>query len=587
MEKKPMVTPTRYRWDDEISIVLAGAAGQGIQTVEEGVSRLAKQAGYHVFASKEYMSRIRGGSNSTQIRVASHPVAAPLDRIDLFIPLDEAALTRCTSRLGSATLVLAEKALLPDRPGLIDLPLTDIAEQAGDRRYASSVAIGAVLGLLDISLPLYDDFLRQRFADEPEEVISGNREAAAAGHRQGRELIEQGTVHTSLRAVPPVAGDLLLNGSETVGLGALAGGCNFISSYPMSPATGVLIFLAGQANEMGLVVDQAEDEIAAVNMALGAWFAGARAMVSTSGGGFDLMTEGLSLAGMIESPLVVHLAQRSGPATGLPTRTEQGDLLMAAFSGHGEFPRLILAPGSLPEAFNLARRAFDLADRYQIPVILLTDQFLLDSFRNIPALDLHDLEVCHQFVKSGADYARYRLTASGISPRALPGHGDGLVCLDSDEHDEAGHITEDFALRRAMTDKRLRKGQELLKEAIAPQLLGRADYHTLVVSWGSTFHVLEEGLDAMKDRPVSGLHFSQLYPLPPEAVSWLRKARRLVVVENNASGQFAVLLEQAAGCRIDHRILKYDGLPFTVEGLRERLAAILDKPDGNGQGVVA
>lgn len=574
-----MHTFTANRLSEDISIVLGGAAGQGIQTIEQGLTRLFKQSGYHVFASKEYMSRIRGGSNSTQLRVSSRPIAAPVERIDLCIPLDQDALAHLSPRINETTLVMGDRANLPDHPGLIVLPLTTIAEEAGDHRYASSVAIGAVAGLLGVCLELLDDFLQHRFADLPSTAIAGNRVAAAAGFQHGRRLREQGTVQIELQPLVSVTDDLLLSGSEAIGLGALAGGCNVISSYPMSPATGVLTFLAEQAGDFDLVIDQAEDEIAAVNMALGAWYAGARAMVSTSGGGFALMSEGLSLAGMIESPLVVHLAQRPGPATGLPTRTEQGDLHMAAYSGHGEFPRLVLAPGSLQEAFALTRKSFDLADKYQLPVILLSDQFLVDSLNNIPALDLHDLQVKHQFIKTEADYARYRLTANGISPRGLPGYGDGLVCLDSDEHDETGHISEDLALRRTMTDKRLHKGQELLKEAIAPQLLGSADFHTLVVCWGSSYHPLREALTDLKDRPVAGLHFSQVYPVPPQASRWLQQARQLVVVESNASGQFATLLEHATGCRIDHRILQYDGLPFTVENLRERLLAVLDTPD--------
>ena len=574
-----MHTSTAKSLSEDISIVLGGAAGQGIQTIELGLTRLLKQSGYHVFASKEYMSRIRGGGNSTQIRVSSRPVAAPLERIDLFIPLDGAALTRLCPRLQSASLVLGDRGSLPDHPGLIDLPLTTIAQQAGDYRYASSVAIGAIVGLLGICLELFDEYLLQRFTGHPSTIIAGNRVAAAAGYQHGRRLCEQGTVQIKLQPLASVTGDLLLSGSEAISLGALAGGCNFISSYPMSPGTGVLTFLAEQSGEFGLVVDQAEDEIAAINMALGAWYAGARALVSTSGGGFALMSEGLSLAGMIESPLVVHLAQRPGPATGLPTRTEQGGLQLALYAGHGEFPRLVLAPGSLQEAFSLTRRAFDLADKYQLPVIILTDQFLLDSLTNIPALDLHNLHPHHQFVQTATGYARYRLTASGLSPRGLPGHGQGLVCVDSDEHDEAGHLSEDLALRTVMTDKRLRKQRELLQDAFAPQLLGSDDYHTLVVCWGSTYHVLREALGALKERPVAGLHFSQLYPLPPQTTAWLQQARQLVVVEGNATGQFAGLLEQACDCTVHHRILKYNGLPFTVEELKLRLQSLLDAPD--------
>jgi 2-oxoglutarate ferredoxin oxidoreductase subunit alpha len=574
-----MSTSAANRLFDDISIVLGGAAGQGIQTIELGLTRLLKQAGYHVFASKDYMSRIRGGCNSTQIRVSSLPVAAPVDRIDLYIPLDQGALAHMSPRLKDTTLILGDRSRLPDHPELIDLPLTTIAEQAGDLRYASTVAIGAVLGLLRISLELLDDYLHQRFADQPATVIAGNRVAAAAGYQHGQKLDENGTVQIQLRPLASVTGDLLLNGSEAVGLGSLGGGCNFISSYPMSPATGVLTFLAEQADEFGLVVDQAEDEIAAINMALGAWYAGARALVSTSGGGFALMSEGLSLAGMLESPLVIHLAQRPGPATGLPTRTEQGDLQLALHAGHGEFPRLILAPGSLQEAFSLTRRAFDLADKYQLPVIILTDQFLVDSLTNIPALDLHDLQVRHQFVETDTGYARYRLSANGLSARGLPGHGQGLVCVDSDEHDEEGHISEDLDLRTTMTDKRLRKNHALLNDAIAPSLLGSDDYHTLVVSWGSTYHVLREALSSLKGKPVTGLHFSQLYPLPPQTNEWLRRARQLVVVEGNATGQFANLLEQACHCSVEHRILKYNGLPFTVEELTQRLQSLLDVPD--------
>lgn len=572
-----------YRWENDVNIMLAGAAGLGIQTIEQGVTRLLKRAGFHVFATKEYMSRIRGGSNSTQVRIASHPIAAPLDRIDLFVPLDEAAFKRYSPRLTSASLVLGDRLRLPDHPGLVDMPLAVLAEKAGDRRYANSVAIGAVMGLLGVSPDLLSDFMCERYVEQPEKVIEGNKAAATTGYETGRDLVEKGRVHVTLRASPVVSDDLLLNGSEAVGLGALAGGCNFVSSYPMSPATAVLTFLAQQTAGFGLVVDQAEDEIAAVNMALGAWFAGGRGLVSTSGGGFDLMAEGLSLAGMIESPLVVHLAQRPGPATGLPTRTEQGDLNLAVYSGHGEFPRLILAPGSLQEAFTLTRRAFHLADKYQVPVIILTDQFLVDSFGNIPDLELNDLQGEHHFIKSEADYARYHITSNGISPRALPGYGEGMVCLDSDEHDEAGHISEDLALRCAMTEKRLRKHRELLNDAIAPHLLGDSDYHTLVICWGSTYHVLREALAAFKDQAVAGLHFSQLHPLPPQATQWLQRARQLVVVEGNATGQFATLLQQAADCSIDHRLLKYDGLSFTVEELVERLQA-LDFPDRTGQG---
>lgn len=562
--------------DGSLNILLGGAAGQGIQTIEQGLTRLLKQAGYHVFACKEYMSRIRGGSNSTRIRLASIPVAAPLERIDLFIPLDREAFVRLSPQLSEQTLVLGDRNQLPEHPGLVHLPLDGIAEEAGNTRYAGSVAIGAVLGLLGTCLEQLDDYLRQQFADRKPAVIAGNRVAASAGYRFGRQLQEQELLPAAPQRLASVAGDLLLSGTEAIALGALAEGCNFIASYPMSPGTGVLTFLAQQAEEFALVVDQAEDEIAAVNMALGAWYAGARALVSTSGGGFALMSEGLSLAGVTESPLVIHLAQRPGPATGLPTRTAQEDLELALYSGHGEFPRLVLAPGSLQEAFSLTRRAFDRADACQVPAILLTDQYLVDSLGNLPALDMHDLQPRHHIVETDKDYLRYRITENGLSPRGLPGHGTGLVCLDSHEHDEQGHISEDLALRVVMSDKRQRKGELLLRQAVVPQWLGSGECRVLAICWGSTLHALREALQQLRDLPVAGLHFSQVFPLPPETEQLLQRVPCRVVIEGNRTGQFARLLEQSCGLPIHQQILKYDGLPFSVEELARRLREVIE-----------
>ncbi len=565
--------------DGSLNILLGGAAGQGIQTIEQGLTHLLKQAGYHVFACKEYMSRIRGGSNSTRIRVASSPVAAPLERIDLFISLDREAFERLSPHLAEQTLILGDQNQLPKHPGLVHLPLDTIAEEAGNVRYAGSVAIGAVLGLLNTCLEQLDDYLRQQFADRPTALIAGNRVAATAGYRFGRQLREREMLPTDLRRLASVAGDLLLSGTEAIALGALAGGCNFIASYPMSPGTGVLTFLAQQEEQFGLVVDQTEDEIAAVNMALGAWYTGARALVSTSGGGFALMGEGLSLAGVTESPLVIHLAQRPGPATGLPTRTEQGDLELALYSGHGEFPRLILAPGSLQEAFSLTRHAFDRADACQVPVILLTDQYLVDSVGNLPALDLHNLQPHHHIIETDKDYCRYRITDNGLSPRGLPGHGSGLVCLDSHEHDEEGHISEDLTLRVVMSDKRRRKGELLRREAVVPQWLGSGECEVLAICWGSTLHVLREALQRLRDLPVAGLHFSQVFPLPAETENLLGRASRRVVIEGNSTGQFARLLQQSCGLAIHRCILKYDGLPFSVEGLARQLRTLIESAE--------
>ena len=286
------------------------------------------------------------------------------------------------------------------------------------------------------------------------------------------------------------------------------------------------------------------------------------------------MVEGLSLAGMIESPVVIHLAQRPGPATGLPTRTEQGDLLFALTAGHGEFPRIILAPGSIEDAFYLGQEAFNLADRFQAPVFILTDQYLVDSYSNIADLDPGRIGVEKTFVETGPDYRRYEITSDGISPRGVPGFGKGLVCVDSDEHDVEGRITEDRETRVSMVDKRLRKLEKIREAAMEPMLTGGDEYRTLVVGWGSTFSIIKEALSAADMDDVSILHFKQVYPLHLRTKEYLDKAERIIVVENNATSQFGSLLKLETGIQPLASILKYDGHPFSVEELALRLDSV-------------
>jgi len=343
----------------------------------------------------------------------------------------------------------------------------------------------------------------------------------------------------------------------------------------MSPSTGVLVFYTKKAEGSGVVVEQAEDEISAVNMALGSWYAGGRAMVTTSGGGYALMVEGLRLAGCIESPLVVHLGQRPGPATGLPTRTEQADLQFALYSGHGEFPRAILAPGTLEQGFSLARHAFYLADKYQVPVFLLTDQYFLERRYNIPDLDVGSVYDRRFIVRTDKSYKRYALTGSGVSPRGIPGFGEGRVRADSDEHGQDGFITEDFSVRTAMVDKRLKKLEGLRQETIEPELFGPGDYENLVVCWGSSLHAVQEGLDMLGRDDTAILHYSQVYPVPDVTAGYLDRAKNRIIVESNATSQFGRLIKTETGRDFDGKILKYSGLPLmpedVYEGLKDKL----------------
>jgi 2-oxoglutarate ferredoxin oxidoreductase subunit alpha len=560
----------------DVSIVLCGQAGQGIQTVERILVRLLKLSGFHVFATKEYMSRVRGGSNSTEIRVASSRVSALVDRMDILIPFNKGALKHVERRISQNSFILGDEEIISkdcqlDGGQCIPVPLSKIASDIGGKIYVNIIAAGMVLGLFQVEQDIFTNFIKEYFSIKGDDIVKKNLEAIQKGWEIGKRLLDSESTDVKSWRESKVREDILLNGAEAVGLGALAGGCHFLSSYPMSPSTGVMVFLSHQMDEFDIIVEQAEDEISAINMALGASYAGARAMVTTSGGGFALMTEGVSLSGMLELPVVIHLAQRPGPATGLPTRTEQADLELALYSGHGEFPRIVFAPGKLEDAFFLTQRAFNLADKYQIPVFILTDQYFMDSYSNVPIFDLKGTKVEKHIVKSEKEYRRYELIENGISPRAIPGFGEGLVGVDSDEHDQEAHITEDLDLRGKMVEKRLSKLESVRKIALPPELSGNREYRILIVGWGSTYGVIKEALEKLDRKDVSFLHFKQVYPLHEETKEYLDKAEKIIIVENNATSQFGKLIKLSTGMDIQVKILKYNGLSFSVEELVDKI----------------
>ena len=490
--------------------------------------------------------------------------------------MDKDVLPHLEQRITKDTIVLGERdkvCMVADCP-VVNIPFTQFANELGNPLYTSTVAVGVTLGLLGADETVFEDYLREHFARKGEDVVAKNIEAAQKGYAFGKHIAYDAGIEVHIKRSATVKDELLLDGMEAVGLGALAAGCNYISSYPMSPGTGLLTFLATHAETFGVVVDQAEDEIAAINQGLGAWYAGARAVVTTSGGGFALMTEGVSLSGMIETPIVVHIGQRPGPATGLPTRTEQADLNLVLYAGHGEFPRAIFAPGTLEEAYLVMQQAFHIADAYQIPVFVLTDQYFIDAITSIPGHGLQKRSIKNHIVVTEPDYKRYALTQSGISPRGIPGHGEGLVGVDSDEHDEAAHITESATVRLAMHEKRLHKRVAVTTEALMPTAIGDvAHADTLVVTWGSNRGVVEEALEAVGREDMAALHFYQVYPLPEKAKKLLAK-KKIVVLENNATGQFANLLKLEYGVKISENILKYDGDPFSVEEVIKKLKTL-------------
>jgi 2-oxoglutarate/2-oxoacid ferredoxin oxidoreductase subunit alpha len=552
---------------DDLVIVLAGEAGQGIQSIESILSSLLKRSGYNLFSTSEFMSRVRGGANSTEIRVSSKPVAGFLERIDILIPLHSEAIPHLEKRITADTVVIGEKDKIKYE-NIIDVQFTKIATEIGNAVFSNTVAAGFICGLLKIDVKECDDYIFEYFSKKNEDIKNKNLEAMKKGYEAGRDLSE---INITIKKFNDVKGHLLLSGADAVALGAVAGGCNYVCGYPMSPATNVLEKMASYSRKFDIIVEQVEDEVGVVNMALGAWYAGARALVTTSGGGFALMCEGISLCGMIESPLVLHLGQRPGPATGLPTRTEQGDLNLVLYAGHGHFPRIILAPGTLEEGFTLTQKAFNISDRYQVPVFILTDQYFIDSSYNTPVFNTENITIEKHIVKTEKDYRRFSPAENGISPRGIPGYGSGIVCVDSDEHDEGGYITEDHDVRVRMVDKRLKKFESIKSESIPPKLVGADDYSTLVVCWGSTFNIVVEAVEALKDKNIAVLHFSWIYPLPEDTGEYLKKASSVIIVENNSSAALAQLIKVSTGYLIDKKILKYNGLQFSVEEVMKEI----------------
>lgn len=573
----------------DYTIKIGGEAGQGIQTIGDALGRLLTRSGYHVFSHQDYESRVRGGHNFYQIRFANQPLAASRSTIDILVALDRESITRHEHELALNGRILYDGTRLKlkaKNPAFLAIPFEKLAlQQGGDPIMANTVATGAVLGMLGIDPEIFFAFLTDTFKNKGDQVVQANRDAGQAGYQYVKEHCDKCDFAVPVGAVKQ---RMLIGGIESIALGALASGCKFYSAYPMTPSTGIMNYLASKSDQYGVVVEQAEDEISAINMALGASFSGVRAMTGTSGGGFALMVEGLSLAGMTETPIVIAMGQRPGPATGLPTRTEQGDLEFLLSAGHGEFPRVILAPGSPRQAFYLTSKAFDIAEKYQIPVFILFDTYLADCQWTFESFDpsqmrYRDYRLRGDDFKNLTDYRRYADTDTGISPLAVPGDAGHVVVVDSDEHDEDGHIIEDAATRIRMVEKRLlRKRPRIQSEIAPPDLYGDREARIVLTGWGSTYGVMKEVVDTLaQSTSIAMLHFSEVFPLPNldafDYVSFLRKAKLSLCIENNATGQFSRLLRAETGFEFTALIHRYDGRPFTLEELRGEIDGYLGK----------
>ncbi len=561
---------------DTLTIIFGGEAGQGLATCGSLAAQMATGLGHNFLTFQGYHSRIRGGHNTFALKLGSDGILGPDGGADIVIALDGATAEIDGPSLRPGGLLLSKgdaRAALAEVRSLA-VPY----DEMGKEREYNMVALGLFVAALAWPLGLAEELVTAKFKDGAEKPLAALR----AGHLWAEK--EFGGAY-AVNSAELSTQRLILSGNEALALGSVAGGTKFCSFYPMSPATTVALTLASLAADCGLIVEQAEDEIAAINMAIGAAYAGAPALVPTSGGGFALMTEGVSLAAMTETPLTVVLVQRPGPATGLPTRTEQADLNLVLYAGHGEFPRAILAPATTGECFTLGAKAMNLAEESQGPVFILTDQFLADS--TIPITPFTEAELpppvepfkLHEenmaSLKEGEVYRRFDLEVeNGLSPRLLPGFSEHLVKVDSDEHDCLGHLTEDLTLRVAMQDKRQKKMAILKDKVIAPQIFGAQNPELLLVSWGSTLGATWEACRLLNEKGTSAglLHFSQVYPLAPaDWLPLLLKAERVVFVEGNSEGQFAMLVRRETGFAPASLVCRYDGLPLDAVYILNKL----------------
>jgi 2-oxoglutarate ferredoxin oxidoreductase subunit alpha len=581
----------------EITVGIAGAAGDGLDRTGDTLARTAARLGLHVYTYNSYQSLIRGGHTWLRLRLAQDKVDNHGDHLGVLVALNQDGIERHAPEVEAGGAIVFNGArfncapvLVPRGVALAPLPVPDLTAKLGKLLpvMQNTAALGALVHLIGFDLEVTAEILYETFKKKGQEIIDQNVGVLRAGYEHAsRTFPALGCQwNFSRKRRPVVTGNLMM------ALGAVAGGCKFYSAYPMSPASFILHWLAAHSEKCGVVVKQAEDELAVVNIAIGAGHAGARSMCATSGGGFALMSEAIGMAGMIETPVVVVNVQRGGPSTGLPTKTEQGDLNQALGASQGDFPRVIIAPRDATDCFHSTVEALNLAETFQLPVILISD-LLLGEHRSTIEPEAISNEVPIERGEwvtalspdeaNNGGYKRYALTPSGISPRARPGRAGLMHVSGTDDHDEKGILISDEhtnpAIRRKMHEKRMRKVEGVRARLQPPVLEGRAQAEVTLVGWGSTWSVIHEAAEQLERAGIAAnqLHFKYIHPFHgAEARKILESCKRTVMVENNFTGQFARHLRAESGFAVDHLLTRYDGEPFEPAYIAERVKAFLE-----------
>jgi len=580
---------------DDLNWAIGGEAGDGIDSTGKVFAQALSRAGRHVFTSKDFASRIRGGYTAYKVRTSVDRVQSVVDRLDVLIALTERTVEENMDELheGSVIIYDGERTEFndfeaPEETVGIDVPLKSLAEDAGGALMRNIVALGAVCEVADFPIENLDESLQKRFGSKGEKIVENNKEAARLGADHVAE--EYGDVVDSLDYELETTDNdyVLLNGDEAIGMGAIAAGCKFYAGYPITPATDVMTYLTGRIENFGGHVVQAEDELSAINLALGAARAGARSMTATSGPGIDLMSETFGLVAQSETPLVICDVMRSGPSTGMPTKQEQGDLNMLLYGGHGEIPRFVLAPTTVADCFHKTVEAFNLAEKYQTPVYLTSDLSMAVTEQTFEPdeFDMDAVEIDRGKVVDESEISKWQnekdqfkphaVTADGVSPRAFPGTEGGVHMSTGLEHDELGRRTEDTDERIEQVDKREQKVQTAREnEDWSPVEYGNPDADTLVISWGSNEGALVEALDFLEEDDVDVRVLSVPYIFPrPDLTEAVEAAETTIVVECNATGQFADVIEKDVLERVD-RINKYNGVRYKADELATEIKEVL------------
>ncbi|MDH4217756.1 MAG: 2-oxoacid:acceptor oxidoreductase subunit alpha [Candidatus Aminicenantes bacterium] len=563
----------------DISILIAGKAGDGVLFTGNVLAKILKRQGWEIVTYRYFPSNIRGEPTSYTVRASLEKIHGRGDKIDVLMAFDCDAILEHIGALAASGIVLCEgrelvrlKSRDRKRKTFHAFPMRELArEKFGNEIYKNMILLGGLCYILDLDFQIITEIINKIFLKKKgKDVVQKNVQAIHLGCEEAKKIVQRGERHL-LKSKGDLS-RLLISGDEAIAFGALVAGCRFFAAYPICPATEIWQWLANYFPRFNGLVVQTEDELAAINMALGASYAGVRAMTSTSGPGASLMMEGFGLAGMAEIPIVMVDVQRVGPSTGMPTKSEQADMTQWIHGSHGDFPRIVLSPGTIQECFEFTIKAFNLADKYQCPVILLTEQDYGQNYRTVNKFSFSRVDIDRGKIMTQKellrlkDYKRYQFTREGISPRALPSMRNGIHMVESNEHDERGYRDESSKNREKMMEKRMKKLKAARKDLIRPKIWGKSTADIGIIGCGSTFGPIQEAMEQLHYSGIETkyLQIRTLWPfLGTEVEDFIANCKQVFVVDNNYEGQLAYLIKSQMKQKKEIRhILNYSGHTF-------------------------